>query len=50
MKWFLGVLADPICKYKGAHKRVYYYYFMEKKCQFQMGIAQYDNVATPFGF
>ena len=34
--------------YSAAKKKPYKYCFMKQKCQMQMGIAQYDNVATPF--
>ena len=31
-----------------AKNKRYEYCFMKQKCQIQMGIAQYKNVATPF--
>ena len=33
--------------YSGANWKVYKYCFMRQKCQIQMGLAQYRNVATP---
>ena len=36
--------------YSGAQFKVYEYCFMKQKCQLQMGIEQYKNVTTPFGF
>ena len=36
--------------YSGAQKKVYVYCFMKQKCQIQMSIEPYENVATPLGF
>ena len=30
---------------RGAHKKVYEHCFMKQKCQLQIGVAQYKNVA-----
>ena len=32
--------------YSAAKKKPYKYCFMKQKCQIQMGIVQYENVAT----
>ena len=41
--WFHSVVLT----YSGGNWKVYEYCFMKQKCQLQMGIAQYKNVATP---
>ena len=33
--------------YSAGQKKRYKYCFMKQKCQLQMGIAQYENAATP---
>ena len=36
-------------KYSAGQKKRYKYYFMKQKCQLQMGLAQYKNVAMHWG-
>ena len=40
---------DP-SMYCGAQKKVCEYCFMKQKCQIEMGIAHYKNVATPLKY
>ena len=44
--WWMGESVSFIM-YSGANRKVYKYCFMKQKLQIQMGIAHYNNAATP---
>ena len=42
-----AILKKGTTIYSGGNWKVYEHCFMKQKCQLQMGISQYKNVATP---
>ena len=45
-----GLLNKRNVQCSGGNWKVYKNFFTKQKCQLQMGIAQYKNVATPLNF